>query len=534
MTDEPQPPPAPVPDSVLQGQSRLSDSVIWSLQRAFYEAEGPSAWKPKGIPFWMTSNTFFARALARVVLAFLRDLATAAPPALDRTAPLYVLELASGSGQFAFLFLKRLQELKRTVPGLEGLDIRYVMTDFTDSNVEVWRKHERFQPFVAAGMLDFARFDLERDHELQLLESGDRLAASALRNPVVVLANYAFDSTLQDVFKVSHETISQDLVTTMVSGEGAPDPADPHFLQRIRLRFEAVPMAAAYYDDPVANRVLESYRATLGETTFLFPVGALRCVRRLLDLSGDRLFLLCGDKGIAHEEKLRDLGDPIMTLHGGCFSFSVNLHAIGLYFREAGGVALHATQHAPDFQVSGYVSGFREQGLTETRQAFQAEIDDFGPAEFFTLVKSLCDTYDAPPLDLLLAILKLCDGDAEVVYVFRDLLVKRAREANPVQRQDLRRMLARAWEGFYPLHKDLAFQLARICIAMSEPGDGLRYCEASRRVFGDSHLTEIMMAYCHCMQGRNVEGLRCAERALALKADYAPALELKTRLQSLR
>lgn len=530
MADESKP---PASDSVLQGQGRLSDSVIWSLQRAFYETEGPSAWKPKGIPFWMTSNTFFARALARVVLAFLRDLAAARPPALDPGAPLYVLELASGSGQFAFLFLKRLQELKRTVPGLEGLDVRLVMTDFTDSNVNVWRGHERFRPFVEQGMLDFARFDLERDHELHLIESGQKLAAAGLRNPLVVLANYAFDSTLQDVFKVDHQTISQDLVTTMVKGEGPEGPGDPGFLERIRLRFEALPMAAAYYDDPISNRVLEGYRATLGDTTFLFPVGALRCLRRLLDLSGNRLFLLCGDKGVAHEEKLRHLGDPIMTLHGGCFSFSVNLHAIGMYFREAGGVAMHATQHAPDFQVSGYVSGFAEADLTETRQAFQDQIDDFGPAEFFTLVKSLCDTYESPPLEMLLAILKLCDGDAEVVYVFRDLLVKRAREAGPVQRQDLRRVLARAWEGFYPLHKDLAFQLARICIAMSEAGDALRYCEASRRVFGDSHLTELMMAYCHCMQGRNVEGLRCAEQALALQPDYAPALELKTRLLSL-
>jgi hypothetical protein len=533
MADKSPPPEAPGPDSVLQGQGRLSDSVIWSLQRAFYEAEGPSAWKPKGIPFWMTSNTFFARALARVALAFMRDLATARPSALDRDAPLYMLELASGSGQFAYLFLKRLQELKKTVPGLEGLDVRLVMTDFTDSNVNVWRAHERFRPFVAQGMLDFARFDLERDHELHLLESGERISAAGLRNPLVVLANYAFDSTLQDVFKVDHETISQDLVTTMVTAEGAAEPGDPHFLERIRLRFEALPMAAAYYDDPISNRVLEGYRSSLGDTTFLFPVGALRCLRRLLDLSGDRLFLLCGDKGVAHEEKLRHLGDPIMTLHGGCFSFSVNLHAIGMYFREAGGVALHATQHAPDFQVSGFVCGFEEAALTETRQAFQDQIDDFGPAEFFTLVKSLCDTYESPPLELLVAILKLCDGDAEVVYVFRDLLVKRAREATPVQRQDLRRLMARAWDGFYPLHKDLAFQLARISIAMSEPGDALRYCEASLRVFGDSHLTELMMAYSHCMQGRNADGLRCAERALALQADYAPALELKARLQSM-
>jgi hypothetical protein len=100
------------------------------------------AWKPSGLPFWMTSNAFFARAMARVVAGFLRDLVACGADALDAAAPLHIVELAAGSGQFAFTFLRSLHEFMAAVPGLRGLRVRYVMTDFAESNVIAWA-HDR-------------------------------------------------------------------------------------------------------------------------------------------------------------------------------------------------------------------------------------------------------------------------------------------------------------------------------------------------------------------------------------------------------
>jgi hypothetical protein len=512
--------------TVLQGQCRLSESVIWSLQREFYEAQGPAAWKPKGIPFWMTSNRHFARAMARVVLGFLRDAAAAGT--LDPAAPVNVLELAAGSGQFGFTFVSSLRELQHAVPGLEPFRVRYVMTDLAQSNVAAWGRHPRLRPFVDEGLLDFACFDLEQDGDARLLESGETLASA---NPLVVLANYAFDSTRQDCFRVHGTTLTQDLVTATVVGDGPADVSDPALLERIRLRFDPRPMPAAYYDDALSNRVLEGYRKGLGDTTFLFPVGAIGCVRRLLGLSAGRMFLLCGDKGAAHEEQLRGRGDPIMTLHGSCFSFIVNLNAIGHYFEEGGGVALHAAQAATGFQVSGFLAGFAGTELAETRHAFTAEIDHFGPVPFFTLVKSLMHDMPAPPLDVLLAVLELSEWDAEVIYAYCDPLRAHARTADAERRRQVRRALAAAWDGFYPLHKDLAFELARISVALSEHEDARRYCQESLRLFGPTHGTLLVLAWCHTLLGDYDEGVRVVEEALALKPDSAPALELRERLR---
>jgi hypothetical protein len=90
-----------LPPSELEGPQRLSQSVLWPLQRAFYARQGRAAWKTGVVPYYPTSNPFFVRSQARLMVAFLRDLAAAG--ALDLGQPVYLIELAAGAGQFAFL-----------------------------------------------------------------------------------------------------------------------------------------------------------------------------------------------------------------------------------------------------------------------------------------------------------------------------------------------------------------------------------------------------------------------------------------------
>jgi hypothetical protein len=260
-------------------------------------------------------------------------------------------------------------------------------------------------------------------------------------------------------------------------------------------------------------------------------VGAVDCLRRLLRTAGQRLFVLCGDKGSAVEDELKARGDPVMTLHGNCFSFVLNLNAIGRYFEELGGLALHATRHAPALQVSGFLAGFPAEALAETRHAFQAEVEDFGPGEFSALVKGVMKGLSSPSLDVLLALLRLCDDDPEVLYVYSNVLREHAREATPAQKREILRALSRAWDGFYPLHKDLAFDLAGIAIALGAAAEARAYCEQSLRLFGRTHATLLMLAYSHSLEGRFADGLRVVEEALALDPASSAALDLRARLQ---
>src|SRR5262249_57744313 len=86
-----------------------------------------------------------------------------------------------------------------------ALAVRYVMTDFPRANVRAWAAQPAFKPFLDAGLLDLGIFDAERDREIQLVGArGGVLAAGGLANPSIVLANYAFDTLVQDLFRVEN------------------------------------------------------------------------------------------------------------------------------------------------------------------------------------------------------------------------------------------------------------------------------------------------------------------------------------------
>src|SRR5204862_63153 len=62
---------------------------------------------------------------------------------------------------------------RRSAPGNQ---VRYVMTDVAGSTIAFWRTHEALAPFVAAGRLDFARFDADRDRTPSFARDGRALA----------------------------------------------------------------------------------------------------------------------------------------------------------------------------------------------------------------------------------------------------------------------------------------------------------------------------------------------------------------------
>jgi hypothetical protein len=101
---------APDTPRVIERNQRLSRSLLWGLQRRFFEQKGVEAWRQNIVPHYITSNPFIANAYAHLVFGFLRDCqANALLP--DPNQPLYIVELGAGSGRFAFRFLKQFQRL---------------------------------------------------------------------------------------------------------------------------------------------------------------------------------------------------------------------------------------------------------------------------------------------------------------------------------------------------------------------------------------------------------------------------------------
>jgi hypothetical protein len=503
--------------------------MIWRLQRSFYESQGLSAWKPKAVPFYITSNAFTARACARTVAGFLRDLATSGPALFDRAAPVYIVELAAGSGQFACLFLRRLLELRDAVPALRGLDLRYVMTDFARSTVDAWPSHERLAPFFERGLLDCATFDLESDRALRL-RSGTVLEPGALRNPLIAIGNYAFDSTAQDAFQVEDGFLHERLAS-VYSTQEEPDRGDPAMLPRIQLRYELAPLAGRRFDDPLAERVLERCRRELPVASFLVPTGALRCVRTLWELTGGRLLLLTGDKAVSRPDEIAHRRAPGFYVHGGgCFSFQLNLHALSLYFEEGGGRALVSASRDQRFKVGAYLGPLPGLQPDETRLAFREALDDFSPADYYALVHGLRTEMRDAPLQALLSQIRLGGHDYELVFSWRETLVKRAPEAPPWLQAELEDALVRVWDEFFPMQRDLAFEIGRILLAMKAYERALWFFRESLRLAGPQATVLLSAGYACVLLKRDREALAFIEQSLALDPGQEAARSLRDQL----
>jgi hypothetical protein len=464
-----------------------------------------------------------------MAVALLRDLLRT--EALDARQPLHVIELGGGPGRFAYLFLRALQEERAAVPELDAVPLRYVLTDLVEANLEKARGHERLRPFVDKGLLDVARFDLETDDALTLAVSGDRIEKGKLRNPVLLIANYAFDTIRQDVYRVRSGLLQEALVTA-VSTRPEESLDDPAVLERLKLRWDGEPLSSVHvYDDPLTNRVLAGY-TRLADTSVVMPSSALRCIRRVMEWSRGRVLLVAGDKCFSAEEELLGRGDPVLALHGGSFSFTVNFDAIASWFEAGGGEALRPSRLDFQFKVAAFLAGLPEP--LETRAAYRREIDAFGPGEYFHLSYTLRKEHAAPSHDVLLALFKLGDWDPEMVVACRQALTDKSKAAPAWFKQELSRGLDLAWERVFPLHRNLAMDLAWIALGTGNARQAIHFAQESLRLFGTTAIGLAVIGLSYATLGDNASALRYAERALQLEPTNKAALQLRDTMTAAR
>ena len=186
------------------------------------------------------------------------------------------------------------------------------MTDVSPSIIDYWQSHPSLRPLVDSGVLDFAIFDAAQPSEVQLTNSRKALRPGELVNPMLVLANYLFDSIPQDCFSVGGGTLYENLVTIRSPGPGVASSSGQPALKDLQVSLESHPTRADYYTDPAFDGILDGYRQRLDNVILLFPIDGMRCVRFFHDLSPRGTLFLIGDIGTARED---DLGDRTARRH---------------------------------------------------------------------------------------------------------------------------------------------------------------------------------------------------------------------------
>jgi hypothetical protein len=514
---------------LVEESQRVSESMMFRLQRQFYELRGQGAWDTGIVPSYITNSPYIARSYAEVVLGYLRDLRRLGREGgLDPGRPIHIVELAAGSGRFGFLFLKALADLQDD-PALGGLTLRYVLTDFTRTNLEAWRAHPLREPFLASGALELGLFDRTADREIRL-EGGRVLSADTLGNPLVVLANYAFDVLPQDVFRIEGGRLHEVRVTLRHRRPSVPDLADPDVLMALDATFDKHEVEEGYYGDAELDRILGGYRARLADTTIPMPVAAFRGLRSLIDMARGRLLVLASDKAYAHEDQLAGLPAQPFQLHGGSFSMMVNFHAMAQLFEGRGGLAAATSQRHLGLQTVALCLGGDAAALAGTSRAFRGHLDELGPYDVCGLLAHQGRACKSIGLEHFLQLLRLSRWDPMVVHELGKDALEEAHDAPEPLRRELGLSLERVFDRFYPMGRDLPFELARFSLALRRPRDAIRYGEASLALFGEHAVTYANLGVAHHYAGDPAAALACFDRSIAHADGYATPREWRQRV----
>ncbi len=503
---------------VVQESVPLSRSLLWKLQRDFYDQRGLSAWREKGVPCYVTTNPFIAEKYAQVVHASLLDSLQNVGFVLDPGEPLYVVELASGSGEFGFRFLRQLRQLLQEQPIPGDMRVCFVMTDFTESNLREFEAQACFQPFLEEGSLDLALFDCERTTRLTLRRSGVVLERTA--NPLIVFANYLFDSLPQDAFWIRDGALREGRIT-LTSAQPVADPEGlVEKLPQLKRFFNELPVELPFYHEPALDAILERYLELLEQASFLFPITVLRCLERLRTLAGGRMLLVAADKGYAHIEELPLDEEPHLEIHGdGCFSFMVDFHALGVYCKAVGGRPFLPSRRDDSLLPTVFLFGAGDARFPRMNRSADELLEGFGPCDFLTLLHKAeqlknCDIAE------FVALLKLSRFEPSVIVRLGGKLVDNVESAPEGTRAQLVEALRRAWPNFYPSSADdVPLEFGRVFYSLGHYREAIDFYKTSLELFGEHSITLHNLGLCYRELGRRDKALVYFEHALRLNPD---------------
>jgi tetratricopeptide (TPR) repeat protein len=506
---------------------RFSEAPIWELQRAYYEEQGLKAWNNDQVPQYITSNPMIATAYAEMIFGFLQD--RAAQGHFSETVT--ILELGAGAGRLAFHILEKLCEII-DYAGTPLPPFRYVMSDLPAKNITSWQQHPSLLPFVEQGILDFARFDAVQDTELYLVRAKLSIRPGDLQQPLLLVANYFFDSIPQELIYVDEGKIFECEVSIEYSKDADSDnPSDvlgtiiPQYHYRRGASYEAE--TYPYHD------VIKLYQQKLEDSHILFPVVGLTCLERLARLSTEGFVLLTADKG-DHRIENWEFAEPPMLIHHGSFSLTANYHAILHMLEQKGAQSLFTTHHYKNLNIGCILMVEAPQSYTNTRLGYKRFIERFGPDDFFSMKEWMDQQLDTMELQQILAFWRLGGYEAEWFIHCAEKISELLPDASDEEMLDLQQGIQLMWTGYYPMEQsyDLSLDAGLLLYEMDKFEEALVYLERSKHINTEEPLASVLysMAICNYELGAEGAALEYARRALAVEPDNEVVLELITAL----
>lgn len=404
---------------------RLSASPVWDIQKNYYKTLGIQAWEPSAVPSYVTTNPFIAHCYAKVISGFFDD--HQRDNLHDKKR--YIIELGSGTGCFAYRFLKHF--FAENKPHRDN--ITYIMTDISEANINFWRTHPQFQHYIKAGQLDFAYYDAIASDKIELLVSGDQISEQSVSTPLAAIANYVIDSMPHDLFNIADHVLHERLATHTVN---CTTNNIKQTVDNCSFSYSLRRCDANYYHNNIWNTILKEYTQAQPNLELAIPIGGFQALDKLRSLTEQPVFLLSADFGESSFLPLRDL-PPRKVVKNGAFSLHVNYHALVRYTELSGGKSFTTEQSHSSLAIAGLLL---QQNIAEypaLSAAFNRHIKEFGPDEFFMLKKITEKRFAQLNLNEILALLRISHWDSKILQGCRPAIIESYHQASPWQKQTL-------------------------------------------------------------------------------------------------
>lgn len=460
---------------LFEKASSLATSKLWNLLSDLYEKEAINSWQQVGVPFYLTSTPKLAYQWAQLCLEFFLELKQKYPQYGTKEHPWIIMEIGSGAGRFAYLFLKTFESLllERT----EGSQIfwKYLMLDISQPVVDSWKNHPQLFSYWEKGHLISSKFDLSSDKPLTFLNANQTKKAF-FEYPCAVLAGYLFDTLPAHAFSVEPGQ-TEGLGIEVSSTQMPEEKGSVEFLKNMQYSFfeseEALKQimetaSSKGYLEPL-TRLMSYYEENLelGQSWTL-STGALNCLLWVKSISPKGFLSLTGDQGMSDIAMLKDYPRIVLGRHGS-ISCPVNYHGLGFILEALGEKAVLSHYGSHKFiTMAAFTEEAKECVLTQ--EMTQRLFNEFDNVNYWQLINHILKF---PSLDLELIELSLKIGHWDPINFFHlmptwKILVAKARD---FQKERWREFLNEIEENFFPIAKEEAALLNELGVCFSLLGD---------------------------------------------------------------
>lgn len=456
---------------LFEKATSLATSRLWKLLSDLYEKEAKGSWQEVGVPFYLTSTPKLARQWAQVCLDFFLEMHEKEPRYGSEQSPWTILEIGSGAGRFAYLFLSFFDSLLREHPKGKNLHWKYLMLDISQPVVDSWQSHPWLKGYWKRGHLMSARFDLNQSEKL-ILNDGSVLEKGAFEFPCAMLAGYLFDTLPAHAFRT---------MFGQTFGLGIEVHA-PALVEEVGTVSFLKDMSYSFFENEQAIEVVEEYAKAEGYTkafeelkrlyetsledgqAWTLSTGALDCFKWVKSMSPSGFLALTGDQGMGDIALLRDYPRIELGRHGS-ISCPVNYHGLKFVLESMGHKAVLSNLGSHKFiTLAAFVDKAKEAegSIAKVQRSF----DDFDNVNYWSLVNKL---FELPQLDLELLEYTLKIGDWDPINFFHmlpkwKLMIEKTRE---YQKQRWRAILERIESRFFPISAQEAVLLNELGVCFS-------------------------------------------------------------------